>query len=99
VVEDLQHESVNPETIRRQEQILTRLLNAQRSMRQRDYSEKRLSRPGEDYEAVAPQELSQQQKEDMIKDLLYQKRGYYPPEYEELIRAYFKAISAGKTTR
>jgi hypothetical protein len=31
-----------------------------------------------------------------MQDLLYQRRGYYPPEYEELIRAYFKAIS---TTR
>ena len=28
-----------------------------------------------------------------MQDLLYQRRGYYPPEYEELIRAYFKAIS------
>ena len=99
VVEDLQGRNVNRETIRRQEQILTRLLNAQRSMRRRDYSERRKSRPGEAYEAEPPPELSQQEKDKMIRDLLYQRRGYYPPEYEELIRAYFKAISTGKAMR
>jgi hypothetical protein len=99
VVEDLKRENVNRETIRRQERILTRLLNAQRSMRRRDYSERRKSRPGEDYEVVPPPELSQKEKEEMIRDLLYQRRGYYPPEYEELIRAYFKVISTRKAMR
>ena len=99
VVEDLRSENVNRETIRRQEQILTRLLNAQRSMRRRDYSERRKSRPGEAYEVTPPPELSLEEQEEMIRDMLYQRRGYYPPEYEELIRAYFKAISTGKATR
>ncbi len=99
VVEDLQGRNVSGETIRRQEQILTRLLNAQRSMRRRDYSERRKSRPGEAYEVEPPPELSQQEKDEMMRDLLYQRRGYYPPEYEELIRAYFKAISTRRAMR
>jgi hypothetical protein len=99
VVEDLRRGEANRETIRRQEEILTRLLNAQRSMRQRDYSERRKSRPGETYQVESPPQLSEDQKEDMIRDLLYQRRGYYPPEYEDLIRAYFKALSAGTTAR
>jgi hypothetical protein len=99
VIEDLKRENVSRETIRRQERILTRLLNAQRSMRRRDYSERRKSRPGEDYKVEPPPELSQEEKEEMIRDLLYQRRGYYPPEYEELIRAYFKAISTREVIR
>jgi hypothetical protein len=41
----------------------------------------------------SPPEFSLDQREQMIHDLLYQKRGYYPPEYEDLIRAYFRAIA------
>jgi hypothetical protein len=99
VVEDLTRGEVNRETIQRQEQILTRLLNAQMSMRQRDYSERRKSRPGETYEVQPPPQLSQDEQEKLIRDLLYQRRGYYPPEYEDLIRAYFKAISTSKAMR
>jgi hypothetical protein len=93
VIEDLQRENVDRETLRRQERILTRLLNAQKSMRRRDYSKRRKSRPGEEYVIESPPELSLDQREQMIHDLLYQKRGYYPPEYEDLIRAYFRAIA------
>jgi ABC-type multidrug transport system fused ATPase/permease subunit len=99
VVEDMNRGGVDRETVRRQEEILTRMLNAQRSMRRRDYSERRRSRPGEAYEAKPPPELSGQEREELMRDLLYQRRGYYPPEYEELIRAYFKALSAGKGAR
>jgi hypothetical protein len=99
VVEDLNSQNVNRETVRRQEQILTRLLNAQRSMRRRDYSERRKSRPGEEYQAEPPPDLTREQQEQMIRDMLYQRRGYYPPEYEELIRAYFRAISSVGGTR
>jgi hypothetical protein len=68
-------------------------------MRQRDYSERRKSRPGETYEVQPPPQLSQDEQEKLIRDLLYQRRGYYPPEYEDLIRAYFKAISTSKAMR
>jgi DNA-binding transcriptional regulator YiaG len=93
VIEDLRRRKVSEETLRRQERILTRLLNAQRSMRRRDYSQRRKSRPGEAYEVVSPPELSLEDKERMLRDLLYRRRGYYPPEYEDLIRAYFRTIS------
>jgi hypothetical protein len=96
VAQELRSQNIGPETVRRQEQILTRMLNAQRSMRRRDYSERRKSRAGELYEVEPPPELSEEERAELMQDLLYQRRGYYPPEYEELIRAYFKAIS---TTR
>lgn len=100
VAEELRSQNIGPETVHRQEQILTRMLNAQRSMRRRDYSERRKSRTGELYEVKPPPELTEEERAELMQDLLYQRRGYYPPEYEELIRAYFKAISttrAGQT--
>jgi hypothetical protein len=95
-VEDLKKQTVNEETLRRQEQILTRMLDAQKSLRKRDYSQRRKSRPGELYEVASPPPLSLEERERVVRDLLYRGRGYYPPEYEELIRAYFKAIAAEK---
>jgi hypothetical protein len=46
--------------------------------------------------AGSPPPLSLEERERVVRDLLYKGRGYYPPEYEELIRAYFKAIAAEK---
>jgi tetratricopeptide (TPR) repeat protein len=98
IIEDLRRQRVSDETLRRQERILTRLLNAQKSLRRRDYSERRKSRPGEDYQIGTPPPLSLGETERLMQDLLYRKRGYYPPEYEALIRAYFKAISSRRTS-
>ena len=96
VVEDLKKQNINEETIRRQEKILTRLLNAQKSLRRRDYSKRRKSRPGGEYEVVPPPELSLEERQKQLRDLVYRKRGYYPPEYEDLIRAYLEAIVSRK---
>jgi hypothetical protein len=93
VIEDLRGQRASQETIRRQEKILTRLLNAQKSLRRRDYSQRRRSEPGEEYAVKPPPELSLEEREKLMEDILYRRRGYYPPEYEELIRAYIRAIS------
>ena len=94
VAEDLKRQNVNEETLARQQRIVTRMLDAQKSLRRREYSQRRKSRPGEMYEMASPPPLSLEEREAAVRDLLYRGRGYYPPEYEELIRAYFKAISA-----
>jgi hypothetical protein len=99
VVEDLKKQTVSEETLQRQQKILTRMLDAQKSLRKRDYSQRRKSRPGELYEVASPPPLSLEERERVVRDLLYKGRGYYPPEYEELIRAYFKAIAAEKIRR
>ncbi len=99
VVDDLKNQHVDEETIRRQEKILTRLLNAQKSLRRRDYSRRRQSRPGGEYEIKPPPELSLEERERFLQDMLYRKKGYYPPEYENLIRAYLEAIAAGKEAK
>ncbi len=93
VIRDLESQRVSEETIRGQEKILTRLLNMQKSLRQRDYSRRRKSKPGEEYAVKPPPELTAEEREKLVEDILYRRRGSYPPEYEDLIRAYIKAIS------
>ena len=96
VAEDLKNRKVDRQTIERQQKILTRLLDAQRSVRERDMTERRKSETAKPYEAKPPKplpsDLGDQQKKIREALLRAMKEGY-PPEYEELIRAYFKALA------
>ena len=47
VIEDFKRKKIDRQTMDRQEKILSRMLDAQKSMSQRDYSEKRKSKKGE----------------------------------------------------
>ncbi len=94
VVDDMQRSKVNQETIKRQEGILTRLLDAQKSVNRRDYSKKRQAETGEDIvrkSPLLPDELAKGQGElsEMIKKALEEQ---YPRQYDKLIKAYFKSF-------
>lgn len=95
VAEDLKTRKVDRQTIERQQKILTRLLDAQRSVRERDMTERRKSETAKPYEPKPPKplpsDLGDQQKK-IREALLKALKEGYPPEYEELIRAYFKAL-------
>ena len=51
---------VNKNTIDRQQQILSRMLDSQKSMQQKDYSKKRNSKAGVEFEYSGPSTLSEQ---------------------------------------
>lgn len=96
VAEDLKTRKVDRQTIERQQKILTRLLDAQRSVRERDMTERRKSETAKPYEPRPPKplpgDLGDRQKK-VREALLKALKEGYPPEYEELIRAYFRALS------
>jgi TolA-binding protein len=97
VVNDMKDMNVDERTIRRQEQILTRLLDAQRSVREREYSPKRESRPGEDIVRKSPTMRNPHtEAEQLRQDLLKALEGHYVKDYERLIRLYFDALSREK---
>jgi len=101
VVEDLQRKKVNPRTIERQRRILSRLLDAQRSLHQRDYSRQRQSRPGKTYFVRSPEEIRPeilQKKDRFLEDLMRARKAGFQEDYLNLIRAYFEAISREKRT-
>jgi len=99
VVEDLQRHRANQETIERQQGILSRLLEAQKSVNRRDFSKKRQAEQGEDVVRVSPSMPDELNTGDawiseMIKKALEEN---YPRQYEKLIRAYFKSFQSQRT--
>lgn len=96
VEEELTKHNIDQKLIDRQQRILSRLLDAQRSLHRRDYSRKRKATPGEEVVGHSPSELSPQltEKKTRIKEDLIRALGdEYPPEYRELIKAYFESLS------
>ncbi len=92
---DLAQGNVNPETFHKQERILSRMLDAQRSMRERDYEKRRTSESGTDVARRGPGELdvsTQEGRSKLQRDLLRALEEGYNKDYEELIRKYFDAL-------
>jgi TolA-binding protein len=95
VAKDLEKAKLDDEVLERQEKILTRMLDSQRSMRRRDYKRERMSETAGDVKALAPQNFEGETDETqailrMIQRAMQEKG---PAEYEELIRQYFRALS------
>ena len=94
VVNDLKDMNLNERTLQRQEKILTRLLDAQRSVREREYSPKRQSKTGEDIVRISPRmQNPHTDAESLRQDLLKALEGHYVRDYEQLIRQYFDALA------
>jgi len=95
VVKDLQSKNVNRRTIDRQQKILSRLLDAQKSIQQRDYSKKRKAETGKMYLTKSPSQLPADLGErdfQLRQDLLKAMKQGYTRDYQELIRKYFEAL-------
>ena len=92
IIQDFKNKNVNRETMNRQEKILSRMLDSQKSMTKKDYSEKRESSLSNDAIFSGPGSLPKSMGE---KDLLLInamesaiKEGH-SLEYQKLIRMYF----------
>ena len=102
VVGDFERMQVDQSTLDRQEKILSRLLDAEKSLRERDYSRQRRAEAGEDVFRPSPRQLSSEvaRKEGSAKDDLSRfMQEAYPKEYEQLIKDYFKALSEERMRR
>jgi len=93
VVSDLESRNLTEETIRKQERILSRLLDAQRSIHERDFEKRRESKPGQNITRQSPPELKlPEENEKIFQDLLQSLRENYHKDYEALIRKYFELL-------
>jgi hypothetical protein len=95
VVRDMQQGEVNPNTLQQQEHILSRLLDASRSMRERDWEKQRRSRTGTNVSRRSPSALDPDQldpKSGLRRDLQKAVDEGYSRDYEALIRRYFEAL-------
>ncbi|MCI0511958.1 hypothetical protein L0128_01935 [candidate division KSB1 bacterium] len=91
-----QQNTVNPKTIQQQRRILSRLLDAQRSMRTQDYSRKREAETAKFYlprnAGELPADLGEAQRKAQA-DLLKALNEGYARDYKELIKKYFETMS------
>jgi hypothetical protein len=92
---DLAQGELTPETLQRQEKILSRLLDSQRSARERDFERKRRAETGTDVARGQVPEAApagQNEKARLRRDLLRALEEGYARDYQELIRKYFEAL-------
>ncbi|MCF7805690.1 MAG: hypothetical protein K9N46_15885 [Candidatus Marinimicrobia bacterium] len=100
VEEDLRNKRFTRETIERQQKILSRMLDATRSMRTRDFSKKRESQTGEEVVRSGPAGLPENygERRNLIQESLDQAlREGYSQSYESVIRNYFNSLSETQT--
>ncbi|MDZ7266219.1 MAG: hypothetical protein ONB48_04925 [candidate division KSB1 bacterium] len=96
VVKDLQQQNVNRQTLERQQQILSRMLDAQRSLRERDHSKERQAERARNYRSIDPGALPDDlggRRTRMQEDLMNALREKYSRDYRELIQKYFEALT------
>ena len=96
---DLAQGNVNPETLRKQDQILSRLLDSQRSARERDFEKKRKAESGNDVVRKSPAaiDLSTQEGKTLLQqDMLRALEAGYAKDYENLIKRYFEILEQEK---
>ncbi|HMI31981.1 MAG TPA: hypothetical protein VK527_09595 [Candidatus Limnocylindrales bacterium] len=99
VVQDLRGGRLDQTTLDRQQRILSRLLDAPRSVEKRDYSRRRTSRPGVDVVRSSPGALSPEllkSRPSLAALLARGGRDPVSPRYRALVDQYFQAILSGK---
>ena len=99
-VEEQLRQGVSPGDLEQQQQrILSRLLDAQRSVNRRDFEPERQSRPGEDIARESPAELpaSLMREDDRLRlDLLKAEADRYPAQYRGFIEAYLRSLNGSR---
>lgn len=102
VVTNLQSEKVNDDLVKKQERILSKLLDAQTSINERDYEEQRKSASGKDISRTSPPDLilnTDEGRNKLRDELMKAIKEGYKKDYEELIRKYFEALEKEKSKK
>jgi hypothetical protein len=93
IAQDLRDRNVTTRTRDRQERIVSRLLDFQRSAREREFKPQRQSRTGVDVMRMTPPQISPEAGKDQLReDLLRALDAKFARDYEVLIRQYFDAL-------
>ncbi len=93
VEKDLEAGRLTDETLRRQEKIFERLLDAQRSLHRQDFKRERQNRTGEDLAPLWPDRFEGEDPLEALREAIRRGLGEeLPPEYEKLIREYYRGL-------
>ena len=95
IARSLERGELDSELLEREERVMSRLLESQRSLNRRDYSRRRESRTGGDLRALdlGPRTYAPDERELLLDRIRRAMREKGPAEYEELNRLYFRALS------
>jgi len=99
VIKQLREEKMDRQLIERQEKILSRMLDAQKSVREREYSKKRQAEREDIRIVKSPPEIKKEllrQESLLRKELMNALEEGYVPEYKEYIKNYFESLSRHK---
>jgi hypothetical protein len=92
---DLAGGTVNPETLQKQDRILSRLLDAQRSARERDFEKQRKATAGQSIRRASPLAIdltTQEGRNRLRRDLQKALEEGYARDYEDVIKRYFDVL-------
>ena len=96
---DIQNNRITPETYKRQERILSRLLDASKSIHDRDFEKKREAKSADNIfgRSAGDIDLSTQEgKTRAFQELLRSIQQGYTKDYETLIRQYFESLQTNE---
>ncbi len=96
VEQDFADKQITRDTINRQNRILSRMLDAQKSVNKREFSRERKAETGKRYMAKSPDALPNdlgERKNQLQQDLLRAKKEGYSRDYLKVIENYFKALT------
>ena len=100
VEKELKRMQLDRQTIERQQKILRRMLDAQKSVHEREYSQKRKAETGKEYSRIAP-DKNQKIFDEFLQRLEMEKQKAleegYSHDYETLIEMYYKRLSESST--
>ena len=99
VEEVLRQGAMDGQLEEKQQRILSRLLDAQRSVNRRDFDPQRESRPGEDLSRRSPAELPAdllRENDRFRQDLLKSELDRYPAQYRAFVEAYLRSLNGSR---
>ena len=99
VISGMNTQKLDDELLLKQDKILSKLLDAQRSINERDFEKQRESDSGKEFVRDTPPDVlfSTEEGRDKLRDaLLKASREGYSKDYEDLIRKYFEALQKEK---
>ncbi|MBE2188321.1 MAG: hypothetical protein IAE98_02540 [Candidatus Kapabacteria bacterium] len=95
IMNDINSGNVTPETLKKQERILSRLLDESKSVHDRDYEKQRKADSGQNIFGDNPNDLdlsTQEGRKELMRQLLERSSKSFSKDYENLIRAYFNNL-------
>ena len=93
---DINQNGIRPETLKKQERILAKLLDLYNSQNEKDLEKRREGREAKNFNVQSPGEIdmsTQEGRQALMEQMLRQSTKQYSPDYQGLIKMYFNGLT------